>query len=297
MMGMMDIRKLQKKLLKEELKRSRQKSFFWRRGLPGILLVLALFFGGLLYTTTRLESTLETDFSKAAIAVSARDYQQALDYYEGIYRRNPTFHLAGQALYQSAEIKNLYQKRYPEALLNYLSLQQKYPEEYALVRNAQLRIAEIYKNRQRDYQRAAAEYRKALGLGVENPDRVQYEIADSYFRQEAYNQAVEAFVELRRNYPQSSLLAEAGYRVATVYSLLGESDAAIESFREVMSRWPTSPYAVEARFGLAAVLEERDNFAEALSLLHSLRGEYNNADALAKKIEMLELRMKKKQRR
>jgi TolA-binding protein len=64
-----------------------------------------------------------------------------------------------------------------------------------------------------------------------------------------------------------------------------------------MGRWPTSPYAIEARFGLSAVLEERDNFAEALSLLHSLRGEYSNADALNKKIEMLELRMKKKQRR
>jgi tetratricopeptide (TPR) repeat protein len=297
MMGMMDIRKLQKKLLKEELKRSRQKSFFWRRGLPGILLVLALFFSGLLYTTNRLESSLEADFTKAGMAVGARDYQKALDYYEGIYRRNPTFHLAGQALYQSAEIKNLYQKRYAEALLDYLSLQQKYPEEYALVRNAQLRIAEIYKNRQRDYQRAADEYRKALDLGAENPDRIQYEIADSYFRQEAYNQAVEAFAELRRKYPQSPLLAEAVYRMATVYSLLGESEAAIESFREAMGRWPTSPYAVEARFGLAAVLEERDNFAEALSLLYSLRGEYNNADALAKKIEMLELRMKKKQRR
>jgi len=294
---MMDIRKLQKKLLKEELKRSRQKSFFWRRGLPGILLVLVLFFGGLLYTTNRLESSLEENFSKAGMAVGARDYQQALDYYEGIYRRNPTFHLAGQALYQSAEIKNLYQKRYPEALLDYLSLQQKYPEEYTLVRNAQLRIAEIYKNRQRDYLHAAAEYRKALDLGVENPDRIQYEIADSYFRQEAYKQAVEAFAELQRNYPQSPLLAEAGYRVATVYSLLGESEAAIENFREVMGRWPTSPYAIEARFGLAAVLEERDNFAEALSLLHSLRGEYSNADALNKKIEMLELRMKKKQRR
>ena len=294
---MMDIRKLQKKLLKEELKRSRQKSFFWRRGLPGILLVLVLFFGGLLYTTNRLESSLEENFSKAGMAVGARDYQQALDYYEGIYRRNPTFHLAGQALYQSAEIKNLYLKSYPEALLDYLSLQQKYPEEYTLVRNAQLRIAEIYKNRQRDYLHAAAEYRKALDLGVENPDRIQYEIADSYFRQEAYKQAVEAFAELRRNYPQSPLLAEAGYRVATVYSLLGESEAAIESFREVMGRWPTSPYAIEARFGLSAVLEERDNFAEALSLLHSLRGEYSNADALNKKIEMLELRMKKKQRR
>ena len=293
----MDIRKLQKKLLKEELKRSRQRSFFWRRGLPGILLVLALFFGGLLYTTNRLESTLEADFSKAGMAVGASNYQQALEYYEGIYRRNPTFHLAGQALYQSAEIKNLYQKRYPEALLDYLTLQQKYPEEYALVRNAQLRIAEIYKNRQRDYLRAAVEYRKALDLGVENPDRIQYEIADSYFRQEAYTQAVEAFAELRRNYPQSPLLAEAGYRMATVYSLLGESEAAIQSFREVMGRWPTSPYAVEARFGLAAVLEERDNFAEALSLLHSLRGEYLNVDVLAKKIEMLELRMKKKQRR
>lgn len=294
---MMDIRKLQKKLLKEELKRSRQKSFFWRRGIPGILLVLVLFFGGLLYSKNHLESTLEADFSKAAMAVVSRDYQMALEYYEGIYRRNPTFHLAGQALFQTAEIKNLYQKRYPEALLDYLTLQQKYPEEYALVRDSQLRIAEIYKNRQRDYQRAAGEYRKALDLGVENPDRIQYEIADSYFRQEDYKQAVDAFAALRRNYPQSPLLAEAGYRTATVYSLLGESDAAIESYREVMGRWPTSPYAIEARFGLAVVLEERDNFAEALSLLQSLRGEYSNAEVLARKIEMLELHMKKKQRR
>ncbi len=297
MMGMMDIRKLQKKLLKEELKRSRQKSFFWRRGLPGVLLVLVLLFGGLLYWTNRLESVLEEDFSKAALAISERDYQQALDYYEGIYRRNPTFHLAGQALYQGAEIKNLYQKRYPEALLDYLTLQQKYPDEAALVRDSQVRIAEIYKNRQRDYLRAADEYRKALDLGVKNPDQIQYEIADSYFRQEAYQQAVDAFAELRQSYPHSPLLAEAGYRVATVYSLLGESDAAIQGFREVMGRWPTSPYAIEARFGLAVVLEERDNFAEALSLLHSLRGEYSNAEALDKKIEMLELHMKKKQRR
>lgn len=293
---MMDIRKLQKKLLKEELKRSRQRSFFWRRGLPGILLVLVLIFGGLLYSTYRLEESLETDFSLAAVAVGERNYQQALDYYEGIYRRNPTFHLAAQALFQGAEIKNLYQKRYPEALLDYLTLQQKYPDESALVRDSQVRIAEIYKIRQRDYPRAATEYRKALSLGVEHPDQIQYEIADSYFRQEDYPQAVEAFAGLRRDYPHSPLLAEAGYRVATVYSLLGESEAAIQTFREVTERWPTSPYAIEARFGLAAVLEERDNFAEALSLLHSLRGEYPNAEALAKKIEMLELRMKKQRR-
>lgn len=294
---MMDIRKLQKKLLKEELKRSRQSSFFWRRGVPGILLILVLIFGGLLYSTDRLEESLETDFSLAAVAVSERNYQLALDYYEGIYRRNPTFHLAAQALFHGAEIKNLYQKRYSEALLDYLTLQQKYPEEYALVRDSQVRIAEIYKIRQRDYPRAAEEYRKALSLGVANPDQIQYEIADSYFRQEDYPQAVEAFAGLRRDYPQSPLLAEAGYRVATVYSLLGESEAAIQSFREVMARWPTSPYAIEARFGLAAVLEERDNFAEALSLLLSLRGEYPNADVLSKKIEMLELLIKKKQRR
>lgn len=262
-----------------------------------MLLVLVLFFGGLLYTTNRMESSLEDNFNKAGIAVGERQYQQALDYYEGIYRRNPTFHLAGQALYQSAEVKNLYLRRYPEALLDYLSLQKSYPDEYLLIRQAQLRIAEIYKNRQRDYLRAADEYRKALALGVENPDRIQYEIADSYFRQEAYNRAVDAFAELRRNYPQSSLLAEAGYRVATVYSLLGESEAAIEHFREVMARWPASPYAIESRFGLASVLEERDNLAEALSLLHALRGEYSNAEALERKIEMLELRIKKKQRR
>lgn len=294
---MMDIRKLQKKLLKEELKRSRKKSVLWRRIVPGSLLGLALLFGGLTYKTSRLDSTLETEFAQAGIELGKGNYQAALDDYEAIRRRNPTFHLAGQALYQGAEIKNLYQKRYPEALLDYLTLQQTYPEERELTRRAQLRIAEIYKNRQHDYGRAADEYRKALALGVEHPDRIQYEIADSNFRQEAYKEAIAEFVRLRRDYPASPLLAEAGYRVATVYSLLGESELAAQAFREVMARWPENPYAGEARFGLATVLEERDNLTEALSLLHSLQGHYANADALDKKIALLEGRINKGQKR
>lgn len=296
MMGMMDIRKLQKKLLKEELKRRRQKSTFWRLIVPGSLIAAVLLVGGLLFYLSRLDQILEDDFAQAEVQLSRGEHQQALEQFQSIYQRHPTFKLAPEALYQSGEILDLYLKQYPEALLAYLSLEKEYPVQYDLVRQAQIRIADIYKNRQRDDERAVAEYRKLLEMGADDPDRVHYEIGDSYFRLERYAEAAETFEHLSSAYPQSPLLAEVRYRLGMIYSLLGNNTLAVQAYRDVIRTWPQSPYAVEAQFSLASVLEERDEFREALTLLEGLQGRYSNTEALNRKIELLKNRMKKKQR-
>lgn len=293
---MMDIRKLQKKLLKEELKRRRQKSTFWRLLVPGVLLGVILVFGSLIFYMVRLDDLLEEDYVQGEVLLNQGKYQGALDNFHAIYKRHKTFHLAPQALYQSGEIQDLYLKRYSEALLAYLSLQKEFPDEHELVRKAQARIADIYKNRQRDYSRALVEYGKLLELGADNPDRVQYEIADAYFRLEQYPQASVAFERLTTEYPQSPLLAEARYRLGTVYSLLGNNSMAITAFRDVATRWPESPYALEAQFSLVTVLEEKDELRQAFTLLQSLQGRYANAEALNQKLSQLKNRMSKQQR-
>lgn len=293
---MMDIRKLQKKLLKEELKRRRQKSAFWRWIVPGTLIALTLVLGALIYYLTKLDDVLEEDYAQAEIQLNQGNYQDALENFKAIHQRHPTFRLASQALYQSGEIEELYLKRYPEALLTYLLVQQEYPAEKELARKAQTRIAEIYKNRQRDYKRAVAEYRKLLDMSAQGADRVQYEIADTLFRLEAYQEAAVAFERLTASYPESPLLAEAHYRLGTVYSLLGNNGKAVETFRDLAANWPQSPYALEALFSLATALEEKDDLNQALAILQSLEGRYGNAEALTKKIEQVKNR-KNKQRR
>lgn len=291
---MMDIRKLQKKLLKEELRRQRKKSSFWRRGVPAALLGLALLFGGLLYYLTRLDNMLEEDFVQAEGQLNRGDNTGALAAFQAIYQRHPSFQRAPEALFQAGEILNLYLQRYQEALLAYLLLEKDYPAEQDLIRKAQLRVAELYKNRLRDYAQAIVVYRKLLASSSENADRIQYEIADACFRLEKYEQARSEFERLCSDYPHSPLLAEARYRLGTIYSLLGNNTLAIQAYQEVASRWPESPYALEAQYSLAAVHEERDELQQALALLQALQGRYANAEALNRKLAHLKSRIGKK---
>jgi len=165
-----------------------------------------------------------------------------------------------------------------------------------LARRAQRQVAEIYKNRLRDFPRAIVAYQKLLDSGAVGGDRIQYEIADTYFRLENFEQARIEFESLLKNYPESPLLPEVQYRIAVTWSLEGRLKEAAKAFRLVPERWPSSAYAIEARFGLATTLEEGEELREALKELVALRGNYPNAEALEKKIAQVEERIRKKKK-
>ncbi len=199
------------------------------------------------------------------------------------------------ALFQSGETLNLFLKRYPEALLTYLLVVRDYPDT-DLAREAQRQAAEIYKYRLQDYGRAVVGYQKLLDRGAPEGDRIQYEIADAYFRLNNFEQARIEFDSLLKDYPDSSLVAEVQYRIAVTLSLEGALDSALEAFGRVVGNWPDSPYALEARFGMAAVLEEKEELSRALQILEALRGRYSNAEALATKIDQVRERIRKKKK-
>jgi TolA-binding protein len=192
-------------------------------------------------------------------------------------------------------VLNHYLERYHEAILDYLTVEKDYPDTEQ-ARKAQEQVAEIYKNRLRDYGRAIVAYQKLLDAGAPDGDRIQYDVADSYFRLNNFEQARIEFESLLKNYADSPLVAEVQYRIAVAYSLEGKSEEAEEAFRGAVTVWPESPYAVEARFGLATVLEERDELRAALQILEDLKGVYPNAEALAKKTDQVKERINKKKR-
>ncbi|GAB6083489.1 hypothetical protein JCM30471_24030 [Desulfuromonas carbonis] len=291
----MEIRKLQKKILREELRRRRKNSKRHRLLVTGILALLILLFAGAAFYLYNLDGMLEKDFQQAQELVEEGDYATAVAAFQRIYQHHPSFYLAPQALFEAGEVLNLYQQRYPEALLTYLLVEKDFPDSES-ASSARRKIAEIYKYRLRDYSRAVVAYQKLLDSGVEDGDRVQYELGDTYFRLNNFEQARIEFESLFKTWPQSPLLPQVRFRIATTFALEGELKEAEADYRAVIREWPDDPFAIEARFGLAAVLEDGERLLDALKVLEQLRGVYPNPEILQKRIEQVKERIRKKKK-
>ena len=286
---------MKKRILREELKRQRRTSRRRRVLLATALAVTVLFGIGTWFYINNLEKILSEEYLRMEQIQAQGQYEEAAQGFRKIYERRPGFAKAPQALFQTGEILNLYLRRYPEALIAYLEVIKSYPGT-ELARQSYGQVAEIYNHRLRDYGQAIVFYQRLLDSGAQEPDRLQYEIADSYFRLENYEQARIEFDILGKNYPDSPLVPEVAYRIAVSYSLEGKLQEAIEGYRDLLEKWPDTGYALEARLGLAAALEEGEELREALKILQELDGVYPNAEVLATRIEKVKERISKKKK-
>lgn len=286
------IEKLKKQLLWEELRRRGKKPRHQRWLLAGAILLVSLLAGGVWYWAN-LDDILEERYQKGLALRAAGDAAAAAELLQELQAEHPGSARAPQALLEAAQLLHLSLGRDQEALVAYLSLERDYAAspEAAVARR---RVAELYKYRLGDQPRAISAYQRLFEEAGDEVDRVQYEIADSYFRLNNFEQARIEFENLLRLSPGTSLAAEVRYRIAMTYALEGEAENAMAAFREVAARWPQSPYAVEAQFGLATALEERDRLQEALTILETLRGGYPNQEALEQRIANLQGRLGKK---
>ena len=245
---------------------------------------------GFLWYRANLDGILEKRYQKGMALRDAGDLAGAAELLLEIPAKHPDCARAPEALLQAAQLQHLSLGRYREALLAYLSLERDYPGT-PQASAARLQVAELYKYRLDDQARAISAYQRLLDDAGKDADRLQYEVADSYFRLNNFEQARIEFETLLRAYPASTLAPEVQYRVAVTYALDGEAEHAMTAFREVTARWPQHPYAVEARFGLATVLEERERLREALVILEELQGVYPNREALAQRLAQLHARI------
>ncbi len=262
--------------------------------IAGLTLVLILVAGGVWYRAT-LETRLEDKYQQGLVLRQTGNYQAAIDQFASLHKENPEFVRAAEALYQVAEIQDLYLGNYSDALLTYLLLERDYPDaEQVLVARKQLAI--LYKYRLGDCGEAISAYQKVLDHASRDRDQLQYEVADCYFRLNNFNQARIEFESLLKNEAESALVAEVQYRIAVTYALEGKLPEAAGGYRLVMERWEESPYALEARIGLATVLEEQEELLEALKILEELVGIYPNAEVLEQKTVQVRERIEKKKK-
>lgn len=260
----------------------------------GLALVVLVVAGGFWYQAN-LQTRLEETFQKGLALRQAGKYVEAVELFVKLHDKHPSFVRVPQALYQAAEIEDLFLARYSDALLTYLLLERDYPDA-AEVPPARQQVAVLYKYRLNDCGQAIAVYQKVLDQPGQQKDQPQYEVADCYFRLNNFEQARIEFESLLKNYPESPLVAEVQYRIAMTYALEDKLPEAASTYRLVMEGWADSPYALEARFGLATVLEEQEELVEALKILEELADVYPKKDILERKTAQVRARIEKKKK-
>lgn len=285
---------MKKQLLMEELRRQGKapKKRLWI--FLALVLLLLVSAGGFWYHAN-LQTRLEKTFQKGIELRQAGQFAEAVELFEQLHAEYPAFVKTPQTLFQTAEIQDLYLGRYADAVLTYLLLERDFPDAAEVV-PARKKLASLYKYRLKDCSQAIAVYQKILDQPGSDNDRLQYEVADCYFRLNNFAQARIEFENLLKNYLASDLVAEVQYRIAMTYALEGKLPEAAGAYLLVAERWADSPYALEARFGLATVLEEQEKLLEALKILEELAGVYPKQGILERKTEQVRERIEKKKK-
>ncbi len=279
--------------MREELRKRYPNRTRNRILLVAIPLVLLLI-GGLTYLAKR-DDLFAARYSKGIELWEGGAYEKAVVTLRDIYDDYPGFPLAPDALFQSAEILNMNLHRYQEALLAYLLVLKDYPEN-PLNDRALRQVANIYKYRLFDYPAAIVAYQRLLDRGAKGRDRLQYEVADAYFRLNNFEQARIEFETLVSENPRSELVAEARYRSGVCLNLEGKYQEAEGVLEALIKEGPDTTFGIEARFALAETLEQMERLRESRRVLEDLQGVYPNDEALELKLEQVNERIDKKKR-
>lgn len=261
--------------------------------ISGILLIPLVF--GLYIHHVRQAETHQKLFRRAEKLIDKGSYRRAVSLLRSLHEHYPDTDDAPQALMLAGEVLLLNLQKDQEALLSFLLVDRDYPDT-SWGQAARQRIAEIYKYRLQDYGRALVAYQKILDSKSPDSERTQYEIADTYFRMNNFEQTRIEFESLLNDYPDTKLFAEALYRIGSVFFLEGNLSDAMHVLQKLCRDYPENAFALEGSFVLAQIHEERGELSKALQVLKELEGRYAKESILEQRIAQIMQRIKKKNR-
>jgi TolA-binding protein len=245
---------------------------------------------------------------------SAGDYEEAITWYRQVARskaaapatRDVAQYMMGESLYQLA--------RYDEAASAFRQLRQE--AEAQLREKARFRLglalyrqgddgqaSQVLKAFVQDYGASAyrndalfwlaeaqfnqQNYREALEVSQRIPtnspvyDYVLYGRGWSHLRLEAWPQALEAFEDVVTSYPKSAIRADAMFRMAEIYRLLGDDDREQRAYADYLKAYPDGAQAAEAQLQLALPDGQSQGAAQSMEALKQIQAQFPGTPAAA----------------
>ncbi len=240
-----------------------------------------------------------------------KNYEAAVSEFSAVVAQDPDGELGLQALFRAAMTESIFLARYPEALVKFKSYVERAPTDTPGIWTAQKAIGDIlftdlrrYKESTRHYEFLTESYPKK----EETPEFL-YRIGKGHFYLWNFEDSIEAFRSLIRQYPKSSWAEKAQYEIGLVLLTAGgQTDPekhwfgaaavkeAAKEFKKFLKDSPQSVWAVEAQFGLASCAEELGHLEEAYEAYKAIESTYPSPNVVKIKLLRIQERLSQKDR-
>ena len=244
-----------------------------------LLLVSSLLLSGACKRNT--EQALE----HAREAWDSGDYGAAAEEYERYLERNPTGEKSLQARFQLANIYYLNLHRLDQARSHYSEFLKEDPS-HPEAHTARERLAEVLGELGRSYD-AVAEYENLNPQDAGERRRIRLRIADLYFDQKNYSQALTEYEKVIEGADHDELSEQAYMREASIYNARNQYQLSLVVYQKLAALSNNAEARQRATYGMADCYAGLFKFDEAIKTLREIKDEREN-EHIAQRIAELE---------
>jgi len=239
-----------------------------------VLLAVALM---LIATNQGCGGKVDGSLTRAVEAWDSGNYKVAAEEYERYLTEFPSGDKAPDAHFQLANIYYFKLQRYDQARAHYSSVVEHSPG-YPNVQLARERLAEVLGEMGRSYE-AIAEYENLNPQSSEERRRIRLRIADLYFGQRNYSQALTEYEKVIEKVAYDELSEQAYLREASIYHIeRGQYAQALPVYQQLAIGTSDSKVRVRAAYGLSDCYAGLLQFEEAIKALREIKEESEQAD-------------------
>ena len=229
--------------------------------------------------------SVDQSLARAAGAWDSGDYKLAAAEYERYLEEGPSNEKAAEARFQLANIYYFKLQRYDQARANYTLFLEKHSTN-ANAPVARERLAEVLGEMGRSYE-AIAEYENLNPQDANERRRIRLRIADLYFAQRNYSQALTEYEKVVEKVPYDEMSEQAYLREASVFHIeRNQYQQAIPIYQRLISDSSDVEVRRRAIYGLADCYGGLYQFDEAIKILRTITEESERADVGRRVVEM-----------
>jgi tetratricopeptide (TPR) repeat protein len=213
------------------------------------------------------------------------DYELAAEEYEGYLREDPASESAAEARLQLANIYYLNLGRYDQARAHYREFLSRAPS-HAGAGLARERLAEVLAELGRSYE-AIAEYENLNPQDEDERRRIRLRIADLYFDQKNYNQALTEYEKVTGPGAYDQMAEQAYLREASIHHIArGQFEMALPIYQKLARSSGDPEVRRRALYGMVDCFAGLYQFDDAIATLRQIKDESEQAYVARRVAEM-----------
>lgn len=212
----------------------------------------------------------QAQYNVAYIYLNTGNYEQAINEFRTVIERFPNTEWAARAQYN---IGDAYYNagEYEEAIYAYSEVLENYPRSnYILEAIDGIQYAQLSEGSE-DSSTNILEQFLSRNPTSETADRLRYRQAENRYQAGDYSAAVDEFRQYIRITNREDLLPDAYYNLADSYLRVNDLEQAIESYLTIVNEFPDSERAASALVELGEIYYEEEEYNRSLDFFSQLR--------------------------